>query len=141
MWLIVSWLVTLLVPLALIGLGLRVLFWHNLRNAISSQRFNIKVVTSGSGKSQRLQSLELLSDRKTRTRRVRLRVLCRAGVAEHLECRLRDSPSGPRTMQQQNRSDLPGSAQLLTQTVIFISNPKNVSPYFDLKTLELLDDS
>jgi len=49
-------------------------------------------------------------------------------------------PSGPLTIQQQNRADLPGSAQLLTQTVIFISNPKNVSPYFGLKTFELLDD-
>ncbi len=29
------------------GAEMYVLFWHNLRNAISSQRFNIKVVTSG----------------------------------------------------------------------------------------------
>lgn len=29
------------------GVEMYVLLWHNLRNAISSQRFNIKVVTSG----------------------------------------------------------------------------------------------
>jgi predicted dinucleotide-binding enzyme len=29
------------------GVEMYVLLWHQLRNAISSQRFNIKVVTSG----------------------------------------------------------------------------------------------